>query len=138
MILDPIRPYINLIIAAALVAVGLYITTLRSQLDKKDAKIAELNGQVAVAQANNNTLKGNIQICSDTNEANLEVIKKLQAERRQSELAVAALAKKETNVKETAETLQKTIRDLSAVPANDGPSAKILVDTLSKIEELRK
>jgi cell division protein FtsB len=101
-------------------------------------KNTELSTDNVILKQNIGTLKSNIDSIVKTNEANVEVNRKLVAERTASKAVIASLAANTAKTKASLDDANKKIEEMLKNPANDAPVAPVLLETLRDIQKGKK
>lgn len=122
------------ILLAAIAGLGFTLWWQHSTINKlqADAEVYKLNAQTQ--KENNDTLRENYIVCSNSNKTNNATIESLTAERDDAKLAIDNLARQRRDDERRIGGLNATLDKLRKDPANNGPLAKSLRETIRGIQ----
>jgi len=129
-----------ILLVAASTFIGLKLVEihqLHSKIEKQNVQITNLSLDNKILTENNAILKNNQEVLKSSNQSNYDAAKKLDEERAESKAAIITLASQNVKSKEAIEILKHTISTLSTDPKNDGPVAKVLIETVRQIQANR-
>ena len=138
----PFKAYTNMIIGGVLLAVvlatGLYVWTLRTEVTKQNEKIAAMSAANINLKSEISLLREGLVIAEQANAVSNDTIQKLLIERQKASAAVEALAKKDIANNKKISDLNAYIDTMSKDPSNDGTLAPVLVETLKSIKQRKE
>jgi cell division protein FtsB len=122
------------VVLAALIGVGVTIKWQHSTIQelRADKTLLEANSKTLVD--NTNTLRDNYLACSTANKTTLETIAALKKERQDAIDALERLAATRRNDQFRIDSLNKLLDNLRRNPANNGPVAPVLRETIREIQ----
>ena len=124
----------GMVIAAVVGFVGWSWWT-HNQLEKARADNAVLKQNVETLNGNVKTLQDNYLTCQNANATNADTIAALQKERDDAKTAVDRLASQRQRDQQRIGSLQDQINKMKQDPANNGPVAPVLRETIRGIQQ---
>ena len=128
------------IVLGGLLASGLglyyYVNSLKKEIATLQGKVNTLTANNSIMSSNNATLKTNLNVAVESNITNTVTIDALLKERRDAVEMVNKLAKTDLINKKKIKDLKIEVDKLKGNPAEDGPLAPVLRDTLTNVQNL--
>lgn len=124
---EQVKAAVNIAIGVAVLIGGLYI-----YCEWHDYQ--EMKKNYATLQANDTTLKNNLNTCVAANSTDNKTITDLLNERADAKTAVTTLAQQQQSNVATIGALKKKLSDMEKDAKNDGPLAPDLRETIRGIE----
>lgn len=127
-----------IVLTAGLLTSGASCAFKTVQLKATQHKVAGLEVKVTQLSTDNAILKKNVETITKVNETNVATNNKLLEERRDSEAAIAALAKQRADAKKKLDDANKKIDAMLKDPKNNGAVAPVLRETIRDIQRKTK
>ena len=123
------------VVLAVMVGVGITIVVQHKTIKGLREDIVLLEANNKTLKDNTDTLRQNYLVCSEANKSSTATIAALTAERQDALDALAALSAEQVVAANRIAQLNKLLDNLRADPANNGPVAPVLRETIRAIQE---